>query len=237
MMLQRRRSYLLRPVHVLAYLLDRHYVDSTNMPGESELGEATYLMMELARAHDVRAEMRSNELDKEEDLPPTFPTPTKDGVEAEFFMFRAKAGGSFRLPMVWRESAMADGLCWWTARGRHQLHLQLITKKVLKLPTSLSAGERAFSNAGFIQSVLRTLLTYQLLHRMLMVYFNYRMLKGADCDVVDPVVSNGESEGDSDGEDWVGRVIWIAAQHWRGGCGSRGFLVVLKTGAHPAHVR
>lgn len=57
--------------------------------------------------------------------------------------------------------------------------------KVMKVPTSFAAGERAYSIAGHIQSVFRTRLSYQRLHRLLFIYFNSRVLSNADLDAVD----------------------------------------------------
>lgn len=67
--------------------------------------------------------------------------------------------------------------------------------KVIKLPNSFPAGERAFSNAGFIQSVLRTKLSYERLHRLLYIYFNSRALPDADVDASPDSSLDGDGTG------------------------------------------
>lgn len=79
---------------------------------------------------------------------------------------------------------MNDSLAWWNTWGRHPLQLQVIALKVMKLPTSVGAGERAFSNAGHIQPVLRTSPSYKRLHRLLYIDFNCRVIPEADVDSV-----------------------------------------------------
>lgn len=71
----------------------------------------------------------------------------------------------------------------------------------MELPTSFAAGERAFSSAGHMQSVLRIRLSYERLHCLLFIYFNSRSLPDADLHGVDLGDDGGAiSEESSDGE-------------------------------------
>lgn len=96
---------------------------------------------------------------------------------------------------VWDKSAVTDALLWWKVWARHLPHLQAIVVKVIKLPNSFPAGERAFSNAGFILSVLRTKLSYECLHRLLYIYFNSRALPDADVDASPDSSLDGDGTG------------------------------------------
>lgn len=76
--------------------------------------------------------------------------------------------------------------------------------KVMKLQTSFAARERACSNAGHIQSVLRTRLSYERVHRLLFIYFNSRILLDAELDAVHlgddgAAISEDSSDGEAGG--------------------------------------
>lgn len=110
--LQRRRIYLLRPVHILAFLLDPRHVDSTNVPTDEEMQSAMDLLVELVEIHDTRLAMRASGKTADSELQPGYATPTRDGITADYTKFRAKQEGSFALRTVWDKSAVADALLW-----------------------------------------------------------------------------------------------------------------------------
>lgn len=83
--------------------------------------------------------------------------------------------------------------------------------KVMGLPTDLAAGKRAVSIAGFIQSVLRTRLSYERLYSRHCIYFNFRALPFADlCSIPDRSRDSdfwhaaGDGVGVDDGADGAG---------------------------------
>lgn len=127
------------------------------------------LLVDLAEIHDMHLEMRASGKTTDSELQPGYATPTRDGITADCMKFRAKQGGSFALRTVRDKSAVADALLWWKVWARPLPRLQAIAVNVMKLPTSVAVGERAFSNAGFLQSVLRTKLSYERLHRLLYI--------------------------------------------------------------------
>lgn len=116
-MLQQWRTYLLRPVHLLGYLLDPRYVDDTSYPMDEEDEGDIELILELARSHDVRTGMRASCTVIESELPPGFVTPTRDGISADYDRFRSKMGGPLALDAVWQPSAGANSLAWWKPWG------------------------------------------------------------------------------------------------------------------------
>ncbi|KAK1865335.1 hypothetical protein I4F81_007868 [Pyropia yezoensis] len=193
--LQRRRIYWLRLVHILDFLLDPRHVDSTNAPTNEEMQSAMDLLVKLAEIHDMRLAMRANGKTADSELQPGYETPTRDGITADYMKFRAKQGQSFALRTVWDKSAVTDALLWWKVWARHLPLLQAIVVKVIKLPNSFAAGERAFSNVVFIQSVLRTKLSYERLHRLLYIYSISRALPDADVDASPDSSLDGDGTG------------------------------------------
>lgn len=82
--LQRRRIYLLRPVHILDFLSDPRHVDSTNVPTDEEMQSAMDLLVELAEIHDMRLAMRASGKTADSELQPGYETPTRDGITADY---------------------------------------------------------------------------------------------------------------------------------------------------------
>lgn len=111
-MLQQGRAYLMRPIHLLGYLLDPRYVHDTAYPTDEEIKGASDVIRQLARAHDVRSEMLARGTHVDSELPQSFPAPTRDGISADYAKFRAKMGGSLSLEAVWEPNAVADSLAW-----------------------------------------------------------------------------------------------------------------------------
>lgn len=87
---------------------------------------------------------------------------------------------------------MANALLRWKAWPRYLPQLQSMPVKVMQPPTSFAAGERAFSIAGDIQSVLRTRLSDERLHRLPYKDRSARALLDAD---VDPNPKSGLDDG------------------------------------------
>lgn len=175
--LEQRRTYLLRPIHTLAYLLDPRFCQAVDQPSQQEVAAAVDLMLNLAAAHDTRlALVRANEDDPSK-LPEDYPRTTVDNIIGEYTDFRSRTGGSFLMDAAWGKSAVRNPLSWWQSWAGHLPALLSIAQKVMKLPLSFAAGERSFSNAGHIQGKLRTRLSHHRLHQLLYVYFNSRILK------------------------------------------------------------
>lgn len=60
LVLQQRRTYLVRPVNIFAYLLDPRHVDSSDMPTNAAIQDAMDFLVELEKAHDLRLAMRAS---------------------------------------------------------------------------------------------------------------------------------------------------------------------------------
>jgi len=217
-----RRTYLLRPVHTLAYLLDPRFSRAQDQPDGVEVGEAVALLKVLAEAHDTRAALlEANETDVSK-LPTDYPRPTSTNIMGEYTDFRSRTGGAFLVDTTWEKGTIRNPLSWWQAWASHLPALLSIAQKVMKLPLSFAAGERSFSNAAHIQGKLRTRLAHTRLHQLLYVYYNSRSLShlpiGLGNHTVDaPVLGvGGEAAEDtdavgSDGEDGLDLLAAAAA--------------------------
>ena len=204
--LQYRRSYLLRPAPVLAYLLDPRYLGAPNQPTQDEIESAMVLMHKLASSEDECRALAAGGHVSMDHLPPTHETPMRDAVGGHYEKWRAKTGGSLTLSLVWEAGSVADTVSWWKTWGSHIPSIQNVAVKVLSMPTSFAAGERAFSNVGYIQSVLRTKLSYERLHRLRYIYFNYRSLPDTDVDAAVVAVGSDEEQDHGDGDEDEGSV-------------------------------
>jgi len=90
-----RRTYLLLPVHTLAYLLDPRFSRSQDQPDGVQVAEAVALLKVLAEAHDTRAALlEANETDVSK-LPTDYPRPTSTNIMGEYTDFRSRTGGVF----------------------------------------------------------------------------------------------------------------------------------------------
>jgi len=149
--LQHRRSYLLRPAHVLSYLLDPRYSGAPNQPTQDKIKSAMVLMHKLASSEEERRALVAGGHVSMDQLPPTYETPMRDAVGGHYAKRRAKTGGFLALSFVWEAGSVADTVSWWKTWGSHIQSIQNVAVKVLSIPTSFSAGERAFSNASYMQ--------------------------------------------------------------------------------------
>jgi len=91
--LRERKTYTLRPVHILSYLLDPRYVDHADQPDASEMCTAFGFLKALAAAHDIKLALVEHGCDNEADLPTTYKRATSEAVLAEYTAFRSKAVG------------------------------------------------------------------------------------------------------------------------------------------------
>ena len=219
--LSRRRSYLLRPVHTLAYLLDPRFSRAACQPSGAEVGEAVARLKSLAEAHDTRAALCAARETAETKLPNDYPRPTRTNILGEYTDFRSRTGGAFFMDTTWEEGTVRNPLSWWQAWAAHLPALTSVALKVMKLPLSFAAGERSFSNAAHIQGKLRTRLTHERLHQLLYVYYNSRSLSHLPVGMGGHVAaapelgegSRGEAAEDADtvGSDGEGGLDLLAA--------------------------
>jgi len=217
-----RRTYLLLPVHTLAYLLDPRFSHAQDQPDGVELGEAVALYKVLSETHDTRAALlEANETDVSK-LPTDYPRPASTNIMGEYTEFRSRTGGAFLMDTTWEEGTIRNPLSWWQAWESHLPALLSISQNVVKPPLSFAAGERSFSNAAQIQGTLGTRLAHKRLHQLLYMYYNSRSLSqlpiGLGNDTVDApgLGVGGEAAEDtdavgSDGEDGLDLLAAAAA--------------------------
>ena len=171
-----RRTYLIRPVHTLAYLLDPRFSHTQEQPNGNEIGEAVALHKVLSEAHDTRAALlEANETDASK-LPTACPRPASTNIMGEYTEFRSRTGGSFLMDTTWEERTIRNPLSWWQAWESHLPALLSISQKVMKPPLSLAAVERSFSNAAQMQGTPGTRIAHKRLHQLLYVYYTSRSL-------------------------------------------------------------
>jgi len=204
--LHQRRSYLLRHSHELACLLDPRVQDAADQPTQVELQSAMELMEKLASSEYNRKALVAAGITSLDQLPATYDTAVRDEVGGDYAKWRAKSGGSLQLPFVWEKSSVADALTWWKTWGSHIHSMQTVAVKLMSMPKSFAAGERAFSNAGYIQSVWRTKLSYARLHLLLYIYFKYRLLPGMDVDAAAAALRSGGEDEQVSSDDEEGSV-------------------------------
>lgn len=174
--LTERRTYSLRPIHNLAYMLDPRFVGRTDQLTNNEVRDAFELLKSMAAAHDVKLALEIHRCSQEEDLPADYDKTHAENVMAEYTAFKAKDGGLLSLPLAWKGATMANPMRWWRTWGESVPCLQVLAVKIMQLPAGFAAGERSFSNAGNIKSKLRTRLSYATFHKLLFIYFNSRAL-------------------------------------------------------------
>jgi len=117
-------------------------------------------------------------------LPEDYSRETEKEIMAEYTTFKSKAGSFFALPMTWEAGTVRDPLNWWTVWAKLVPHLREVAAPVMKLLVRFAAGERSFSNAFHIQSLLRTRLSHTTLHMLLHVYYNSRVVPDVPASVL-----------------------------------------------------
>lgn len=148
--LKQQQSNALRPIHMLAYILDSRYTDGRAGTDATELCGALDLLKAMAAAHDVKLALAKYDCTEDMDQRADYWKVTASNVMDEYTAFKAKAAGTLVLPMVWLNNTARNPLAWWKLCGSAVPHLQSVAIKVMKLPAGFAAGKRSFSIAANI---------------------------------------------------------------------------------------
>jgi len=148
--LQDRKSYNLRPVHTLAYLLDPQYIYRSDQPDAPEMSSAFALLKALADAHDIKLARATNACNNDADLPYTYKRAKFTAILAEYTAFRTKAVENLVLEEAWEASTITNPHQRWLSWGSAVSHLQTVAVKIMRMLVGFAAGERSLSNTAHI---------------------------------------------------------------------------------------
>ena len=110
--LRERKTYTLRPVHTLAYILYPRYIYRPDQPHAGEISSAFVLLKSLAAARDVKRALNAHGCDKEADLPSTYERAASTAIMAEYTIFWSTAVGNLVLEEAWEESTISSPRQW-----------------------------------------------------------------------------------------------------------------------------